>query len=134
MRRRGELVQWNNKSGFGFVRDEAGRDFARAWRSKPKWVVSRTLKSVGPNATLVNDDLEEFIKALKAERKGTIDVAGPELAGSLAELGLIDEYQLYLCPVVLGSGKPFFSGPRPPLRLVSSERIGDTMRLIYAPA
>src|SRR5687767_2480555 len=79
--------------------DEAGRDFAVAWRAKPKWVVSRTLTSVGPNATLVKDDLEGFVRALKAEREGVIDVAGPELAGSLAELGLIDEYQLYLCPV-----------------------------------
>jgi dihydrofolate reductase len=114
--------------------DEAGRDFAAAWRSKPKWVVSRTLKSVGPNATLVKDDLAGFVKRLKDEREGVIDVAGPELAASLAELGLIDEYQLYLCPVVLGSGKPFFNGPRSPLRLVSSEPIGDTMRLIYVPA
>lgn len=115
--------------------DEVGRDFASAWRAQPKWVVSRSLESVGPNATLVNDDLEGFVRALKAEHQGEIDVAGPELAGRLTELGLIDEYQLYLCPVVLGSGKPFFSGPRPPLRLVSSEQIGEeTIRLTYVPA
>ena len=113
---------------------DANREFAEAWRRQPKWVVSRTLKSVGPNATLVKDDLAGFVKRLKDEREGVIDVAGPELAGSLAKLGLIDEYQLYLCPVVLGSGKPFFNGPRSPLRLVSSEPIGDTMRLIYVPA
>jgi len=115
--------------------DEAGREFAAAWRAKPKWVVSRTLKWVGPNATLVDDDLEGFVRALKAEHGGEIEVAGPELAGSLTELGLIDEYQLYLQPVVLGRGKPFFSGPRPPLRLVSSEHIGEnTIRLTYVPA
>jgi dihydrofolate reductase len=115
--------------------DEVGRDFAAAWRAKPKWVVSRTLKSVGPNATLVDSDLEGFVRALKAEHEGEIDVAGPELAGSLTELGLIDEYQLYLQPVVLGSGKPFFAGPRPPLRLMGNERIGaDTIRLTYVPA
>jgi dihydrofolate reductase len=114
---------------------EAGREFAMAWRAKPKWVVSRTLKSVGPNATLVDDDLEGFVRALKAEHEGEIEVAGPELAGSLTELGLIDEYQLYLQPVVLGRGKPFFSGPRSPLRLVSSEHIGeDTISLTYVPA
>jgi dihydrofolate reductase len=112
----------------------AGREFALAWRAKPKWVVSRTLKSVGPNATLVNDDLEGFVRKLKAEHEGDIEVAGPELAGSLAALGLLDEYQLYLQPVVLGGGKPFFSAARPPLRPVSSEQIGDTMRLIYVPA
>ncbi len=114
---------------------EAGREFAAAWRAKPKWVVSRTLKSVGPNATLVDGDLEGFVRTLKAEHEGDIEVAGPQLAGSLAELGLLDEYQLYLRPVVLGRGKAFFAGPRPPLRLVSSERIGeDTVRLIYVPA
>jgi dihydrofolate reductase len=109
--------------------------FAAAWRSHPKWVVSRTLKSVGPNATLVGDDLEGAIRALKAERDGEIEVAGPDLAQSLTELGLIDEYRIYLHPVVLGHGKPYFAGPRPPLRLISSDRVDeDVLRLIYVPA
>jgi dihydrofolate reductase len=111
------------------------RDFAAAWRSQPKWVVSRSLKSVGPNATLVEDDLEAVIRGLKAELAGEIEVAGPDLARSLTELGLIDEYRLYLHPVVLGRGKPLFAGPRPPLRLVASDRIGeDVIRLTYVPA
>jgi len=111
------------------------RDFAAAWRRQPKWVVSRSLKSVGPNATLVGDDLEAAIRGLKAQLAGEIEVAGPELAQSLTELGLIDEYRIYLHPVVLGHGKPFFAGPRPPLRLVTSDRIaGDVMRLTYVPA
>lgn len=115
--------------------DAVGRDFAAAWRAKPKWVVSRTLKSVGPNATLVGEDIEGFVRALKAEHDGEIEVAGPELAGSLAALGLIDEYQLYLRPFVLGGGKPFFSRWRPPLRLVGSEPVGeDAVRLTYVPA
>ena len=93
------------------------------------------MKSVGPNATLVGDDVEAVIRGLKAQLVGEIDVAGPELVGSLTNLGLIDEYHLYLHPVVVGSGKPFFAGPRPPLRLVASERIGeDVMRLTYIPA
>jgi dihydrofolate reductase len=109
-------------------------DFAAAWRSKPKWVVSRSLKSVGPNATLVEDDIEAAIRGLKAQ-PGEIAVAGPDLAGSLTNLGLIDEYRLYFHPVVLGRGKPFFSGARPPLSLVASDRIGeDTIRLTYVPA
>ena len=90
--------------------------FAAAWRNQPKWVVSRSLKSVGPNARLVEDDLEGAIRELKAERDGEIEVAGPDLAQSLTELGLIDEYRIYLHPVVLGHGKPYFAGPRPPLR------------------
>ena len=111
------------------------RDFAAAWRRQPKWVVSRSLKSVGPNATLVGDDLEAMIGGLKARLSGEIEVAGTLLARSLTDLGLIDEYRIYLHPVVLGQGKPLFAGPRPPLRLVTSDRIaGDVLRLSYVPA
>jgi dihydrofolate reductase len=109
--------------------------FAAAWRNQPKWVVSRSLTSVGPNATLVGADLEGAIRALKAERDGEIEVAGPDVAHSLTTLGLIDEYRIYLHPVVLGRGKPYFAGPRPPLRLMTYDRIGeDVMRLTYVPA
>ena len=110
-------------------------EFAAAWRRLPKWVVSRSLKSVGPNAALLEGDLKTAIGGLKTRLGGEIEVAGPALAQSLTDLGLIDEYRLYLHPVVLGHGKPFFAGPRPPLRLVASERIcGDVVRLTYAPA
>jgi len=115
--------------------DAEERDFAAVWRSQRKWVVSRSLKSVGPNATLVENDFEAVIRGLKAQLVGEIAVAGPDLAGSLTDLGLIDEYRLYLRPIVLGRGKPFFTGPRPPLRLVASERVGeDAFRLTYVPA
>jgi dihydrofolate reductase len=115
--------------------DAEERDFAAAWRRQPKWVVSRSLKSVGPNATLVGNDLEEAIGGLKAQLTGEIEVGGPDLAQALGDLGLIDEYRIYLHPVVLGHGKPFFAGPRPALRLVTSDRIGgDVMRLTYVPA
>jgi dihydrofolate reductase len=98
-------------------------------------VVSRSLKSVGPNATLVGAHFEAVIRKLKAEREGTIDVGGPVLAKSLTDLGLIDEYCIYLHPVVLGSGAPFFAGPRSRLRLTSTERIdADFLRLTYVPA
>ena len=111
------------------------RAFAAAWRRLPKWVASRSLKSVGPNAKLVGDDLGAAIRTLKSQNEGEVDVAGPELAQSLTDLGLIDEYRLYLHPIVVGHGKPFFAGPRPPLRLVSSEQIaGDVIRLTYIPA
>lgn len=110
-------------------------EFAAAWRNQPKWVVSRSLTSVGPNATLVSDDIETVIRGLKAELVGEIAVSGPELAQGLTDLGLIDEYRLYFHPVVLGHGKPFFAGPRPPLRLIASDRIGDdVIRLTYVPA
>jgi dihydrofolate reductase len=115
--------------------DAEDRDFAAAWQSRPKWVVSRSLKSVGPNATLLGNDMEAAIRELKAQLVGEIDVAGPELAASLSGLGLLDEYRLYLRPIVLGCGKPFFAGPRPPLRLAASDLMGeDVIRLTYVPA
>jgi dihydrofolate reductase len=120
--------------------DANDREFAAAWRSKPKWVVSRTWKSVssqpiGPNARLVEDDLETAMRELKAHQVGEIDVAGPALAAGLTSLGLIDEYRLYLRPVVLGRGTPFFQGARPPLRLRASELIAEDMiKLTYVPA
>ncbi|HEX3866040.1 MAG TPA: dihydrofolate reductase family protein [Gemmatimonadaceae bacterium] len=110
-------------------------EYAAAWRNQPKWVVSRSLKSVGPNATLVDDGVEAAIRGLKARLDGEIDVAGPDLAGSLTDLGLVDEYRLYVHPVVLGGGTPFFVRPRPPLRFVASDLIGDdVIRLTYVPA
>ncbi len=115
--------------------DAAEHAFAAAWRKQPKWVVSRSLKAAGPNATLVGDDLEGAIRQLKADHSGEIEIAGPNLAQSLTELGLIDEYRIYLHPVVLGQGRPYFAGPRPRLRLMANDRIGeDVIRLAYAPA
>ncbi|MBX5140245.1 deaminase [Rhizobium sp. L9] len=115
--------------------DTEQRAFAAAWRKQPKWVVSRSLTSVGPNAGLVGNDLEGAMRALKAERDGEIEVAGPDLAQSLTGLGLIDEYHIYLHPVVLGHGKPYFAGPRPPLRLVSHDLIDENViKLTYVPA
>jgi dihydrofolate reductase len=115
--------------------DAAEHAFAAAWRKQPKWVVSRSLKSVGPNASLLESDLEGAIRKLKDEREGEIEVAGPTLAHSLTQRGLIDEYRIYLHPVVLGQGKPYFAGPRPPLRLITSDRMGeDVIRLTYVPA
>lgn len=114
--------------------EEIEHDFAQAWRSKPKWVASRTLKSVGPNATLIQGDVCDFAAKLKSQHNGEIDVAGAELANSLSAAGLIDEYRLYFRPYVLGGGKRYFAGPTPPLRLLSHDSIGeDTVRLTYVP-
>jgi dihydrofolate reductase len=132
-RRMYEVMRYWDEDHPDWVAEE--HDFAAVWRNQPKWVVSRSLKSVGPNATLVEDDIEAVIRGLKARLVGEIDVAGPDLAGCLTDLGLIDEYRLHLHPVVLGRGTPFFAGPRPPLRLVGSDLIGDdVIRLTYVPA
>lgn len=108
------------------------RAFAEAWRAMPKWVASRSLKEVGPNATLLGDDLEAEARRLKAELDGEIEVGGPKLAASLAKLGLIDEYHIFLRPVVMGAGRPFFDGVTPKLRLVAADRIGENVvKLTY---
>jgi dihydrofolate reductase len=110
-------------------------EFAAASRRQPKWIVSRSLESAGPDAALVSDDIEAVIRGLKARLVGEIAVSGPDLAQSLTGLGLIDEYRLYFHRIVLGRVKPFFTGPRPPPRLVSADPVEeDTVRLTYAPA
>lgn len=110
-------------------------EFAAAWRSKPKWVVSRSLSSVGPNATLLAGDPESAIRKLKATSSGQIFVGGPRLAQVLTNAGLINEYRVYLRPVVLGSGRCAFDGPTPRLQLRALDRIGpDVARLTYVPA
>ncbi|MEM9965349.1 MAG: dihydrofolate reductase family protein [Asticcacaulis sp.] len=113
----------------------AEHEFAAAWRQLPKWVVSRTLTSVGPNATLMTGDLMAAIRDIKVRSSGEISVSGPDLARSLIDCGLIDEYRLYYHPVVLGQGKPFFDGTQPKLRFKAREQIGDeVIRLTYVPA
>ena len=128
-----EVMRYWDEDHPDWTADE--RDFATAWRTQPKWVISRSLTSVGPNATLVSDDSEAVIQRLKAQLVGEVAVSGPALAQSLTDLGLVDEYRLYFHPVVLGHGKPFFAGPRPPLRLVATDRIGEhVIRLTYVAA
>lgn len=131
-RRMYEIMRvWDDDAGW----DEEEMRFAHAWRNQPKWVVSHGALPVGPNAVLVTGDLASVVRNLKAVHDGEIDIAGPDLARTLTELGLIDEYRLYIHPVVLGSGTPFFAGPRPPLRLTGHEVIdGEVIRLTYVPA
>lgn len=86
-------------------------EFARGWQRMPKVVFSSTLDSVGPNARLVKDttDVERTVRQLKAEATGEIEVNGATFAASLARLGLVDEFRLYMMPVVLGGGTPYFA-------------------------
>jgi dihydrofolate reductase len=132
-RRMYEVMRYWDEDDPGWDTDE--RAFAEAWRKQPKWVVSRSLESVGPNARLVEGDLAGAIRELKAQHEGEIEVAGPDLARSLTDLGFIDEFRIYLHPVVLGHGKPYFAGTPPQLRLKAADRIDeDVIRLTYVPA
>jgi dihydrofolate reductase len=89
---------------------EFEQEFARAWQGTPKVVFSTTLESVGPNARLVKEkaDVERTVRQLKAETNGEIEVNGAGLAANLVRFGLVDEFRLYMMPVVLGGGKPYF--------------------------
>ena len=91
--------------------DAEERDFAAAWRRQPKWVVSRSLKSVGPNATLVEGDLEVAIRGLKAQFDGEIGVGGPGLARSLTEFALLMSIDTISAPSCLVAAHP--SSPAP---------------------
>ncbi len=111
---------WNSDPSAG----AAEREFGPAWRKVPKVVVSTTLEEIGPNAQLVSDDVEAQMRRLKQETDGRIEVAGARLAASLGRMGLIDEYWLFLCPVVLGGGVPFFEAGLPlSLELIGTESL-----------
>ena len=113
--------------------DEGMHEYAAGWRRMPKWVVSTTMTAVGPNATLVGADAVSAIGDVKRRMDGTLQVAGPKLAAGLAEL--VDEYQIYVHPVVLGRGTPLFAAKPPSLRLVGHDQVSDrVVRLTYVPA
>ena len=86
----------------------AMREFARIWTDKPKIVFSRTLERVEWNSRLVRDDAAEEVAQLKAQPGFDMDVGGPTLASTLLRAGLVDEVRLFVHPVILGAGTPFF--------------------------
>lgn len=83
-------------------------EFARIWRDTPRIVFSRTLERVDWNSRLVQEGATEEVARLKAQPGFDMDVGGPTLASTLMQAGLIDEYRLFVHPVILGAGKPFF--------------------------
>jgi dihydrofolate reductase len=96
---------------------EYEKEYARIWRKMPKIVFSKTLEQVGWNSRLVRGNIAELVNQLKAQPGKDMSVGGAELASSFMQLGLIDEYWLYMHPVILGGGKPLFRPLPNPLRL-----------------
>lgn len=84
-------------------------DYARIWRDMPKIVYSRTLSQVDWNSTIVREVVADEVNELKAQPGGDLAVGGPDLAASFERLGLVDEYRIYVHPVVIGAGKPLFA-------------------------
>jgi len=89
---------------------EAEREFARIWLPLPKVVFSASLETVQGNARLVRDGLAEETVRLKEAPGKNLGVGGAHLAASLTKLGLIDEYLMFVAPVVLGAGTPYLPG------------------------
>jgi dihydrofolate reductase len=108
------------------------RDFGGIWTGTPKIVFSRTLGEVAWNSRLVRGAAVEEVARLKAEPGFDMDVSGPTLAGSLLRAGLVDEIRVYVQPVVLGAGLPFFPPLDTPLvtRLVETRTFGSGVVLM----
>ena len=106
-------------------------EFAEIWRATPKVVFSTTLERVEGNARLVREDPGEEVARLKAEPGQDLAVGGAGLASTLIELGLVDEYRLFVNPVILGAGTPFFPAleRRISLELVETRTFGS--RVVY---
>jgi dihydrofolate reductase len=105
-------------------------EFARIWKELPKIVYSRTLETVEGNTTLSGGDPVQEVSELKEGSGADIAVGGAALASTLTAHGLIDEYRLFVTPVVLGGGKPFFVGDtRVDLELVETRTFGS--RVVY---
>ncbi|MGW0929507.1 dihydrofolate reductase family protein [Streptomyces sp. NPDC002644] len=114
--------------------DEVTRDFAALWRNTPKVVYSRTLDEVGPNATLVREVVPEEVRALKEQPGGPLFVGGAVLAESFLRHGLIDEFHLYVHPVLLGRGHRLFpelDSLRTGLTLVDSRTFSNGVVLLH---
>lgn len=107
-------------------------EFARIWRDMPKIVYSRTLREAGWNTTVVRDVVAEEVLALKAEPGGDLALGGAELADTFRRHGLIDEYWIFVHPVLLGRGKPLFKPAegRTAMALAETRRFGNGVVLL----
>jgi dihydrofolate reductase len=92
-------------------------EFARIWQTLPKIVFSKTLETVEGNTRLGRDGVAEEVARLKEQDGRDLAVGGAGMAASLAKLGLIDEYRLFVRPVVLGGGTPYFPALEQPINL-----------------
>jgi dihydrofolate reductase len=110
----------------------AMREFAAIWRDMPKIVYSRTLERAEWNTTIVRDVVPEQVRALTAQPGGDLALGGAALAASFRELGLVDEYRVYVHPVLIGRGRPLFvpTDRRTDLRLVETRTFGNGVVLL----
>jgi dihydrofolate reductase len=109
-------------------------EFARIWKAIPKVVFSTTLEQVEGNARLARDDIAGEVAKLRDQPgEGVVSVGGAGLAARLIELDLIDEYRLFVNPVLLGGGTPYFPpvDRRVELELLETQTLGRVVYLRY---
>jgi dihydrofolate reductase len=108
-------------------------EFARIWRDMPKIVFSKTLEHAGWNTTIARDVVVDDINALKTQPGGDLVLGGADLAASFMQHDLIDEYRLYVHPVMIGSGKRLFSRShlKVSLRVIESRAFGNGVVLLH---
>ncbi len=106
-------------------------EFARIWQDLPKVVFSNTLETVVGNARLATGSVAEEVARLQEEPGGDLAVGGAGLASELARLGLIDEYRLFVSPVILGAGTPFFPPLEERINLELVETRTFASRVVY---
>jgi dihydrofolate reductase len=108
------------------------KEFAPIWRDMPKIIYSRTLERADWNTTIVRDVVPDEVRALKAQAGGDLVLGGADLAASFRAHDRIDEYRLYLQPVLLGAGTPLFRGSdaRTDFRLVENRTFGNGVVLL----
>jgi dihydrofolate reductase len=106
-------------------------EFARIWQAMPKVVFSTTLEKVEGNARLASGDVAEEVAKLKQQQVGDLAVGGAGLAAAFIKQGLVDEYRLFVSPVTLGGGTPYFPAQdqRTELELVERQTFGS--RVVY---
>jgi dihydrofolate reductase len=115
-----------------FALGTAEREFAEIWRRLPKVVFSTTLESVeGGNARLARGSVSEEVPRLKEQVDGDLEVGGATLAAECIELDLVDEYRLFVHPVIVGGGKPFFPPTQASLELELVETRSFASRVVY---
>jgi dihydrofolate reductase len=125
------MVYWDTVEEEDPDAHEVELEFARAWKPVPKLVFSRTLTSVEGNARLAERDIAEEAARLKQEPGGYIAVGGAELAAALIERDLVDEYRLFVNPVIVGGGTPFFPSHPQQLDLTLAEERTFGSRVVY---
>jgi dihydrofolate reductase len=126
-----EMLYWETAEEKNPSAAEHELEFARIWRQLPKIVFSRTLETVAGNATLASGGPAEEVAKLRQQPGRDLAVGGAGLAATLSALGLIDEYRLFVSPVLLGGGTPFFPtlDDRIDLELVETRTFGA--RVVY---